>query len=64
MLKKNILTTNTIYVSTAHTNRLIEKYLKEFEIIIKKISKFKKREIRSKSILEGPVSVSTFERLN
>ena len=64
MLKKNILTTNTIYVSIAHTNRLIEKYLKEFEIIIKKISKFKKREIRSKSILEGPVSVSTFERLN
>ena len=64
MLKKNILTTNTIYISTAHSNRLIKKYLKEFEIIIKKISKFSKNEIRLKSILEGPVSASTFERLN
>ena len=64
MLKKNILTTNTIYISTVHSNRLIKKYLEEFEIIIKKISKFSKNEIRLKSILEGPVSASTFERLN
>jgi glutamate-1-semialdehyde 2,1-aminomutase len=64
MLKKNILTTNTIYISTAHSNKLIKKYLKEFEIIIKKISEFKKNEISSKSILEGPVSVTTFARLN
>ena len=64
MLKKKILTTNTIYISTAHTIKLIKKYLKEFEIIIKKISQFKKSEISSKSILEGPVSVTTFGRLN
>jgi glutamate-1-semialdehyde 2,1-aminomutase len=64
MLKKKILTANTIYISTAHTIKLIKKYLKEFEIIIKKISQFKKSEISSKSILEGPVSVTTFGRLN
>ena len=64
MLKKNILATNTIYVSTAHTRKIILNYLKEFEIIIKKISKFKKKQIKSKSILKGPVSQSTFSRLN
>jgi glutamate-1-semialdehyde aminotransferase len=64
MLKKNILSSNIIYISIAHSNKLIKKYLKEFEIIIKKISKLSKNEIRSKSILDGPVSASTFERLN
>ena len=64
MLKKNILATNIIYVSTAHTQKIILDYFREFEIIIKKISKFKKKQIKSRSILKGPVSQSTFSRLN
>ena len=64
MLKKNFLVTNTIYVSTAHSSKLVGEYLKEFDKILKKISKFKNSEIKSKSILEGPVSASTFSRLN
>ena len=64
MLKKNILATNTIYISTSHTKKIILNYLKEFEIIMKQISKFKNEEIISKSILKGPVSQSTFSRLN
>ena len=64
MLKKNFLATNIVYVSTTHSSRLIDKYLREFEKILIKISKFTKSEIKSKSILEGPVSESKFGRLN
>jgi glutamate-1-semialdehyde 2,1-aminomutase len=64
MLKKNFLTSNTIYLSTTHTNKIINQYLIEFEKIFHKISKFNEQEIKSKNILEGPVSKSTFSRLN
>ena len=64
MLKKNFLNTNTIYISTSHTIKIVDKYLYEFDKILEKISKFTKKQIKSKSILNGPVSSSTFGRLN
>ena len=64
MLKKNFLNTNTIYISTSHTSKIVDKYLYEFDKILEKISKFTKKQIKSKSILNGPVSSSTFDRLN
>ena len=39
MLKKNFLSTNAIYVSVAHTDTLINKYIKEIGKVFKKISK-------------------------
>ena len=39
MLKKNFLSTNAIYVSVAHTDILINKYIKEIGKVFKKISK-------------------------
>ena len=37
MLNKGFLTTNSIYVSTAHTPRLIKKYIRSFEDVIKNL---------------------------
>ena len=43
MLKKNILATNYIFVSVAHTKIKIDRYLKFLDIIFKKISEMEKQ---------------------
>jgi len=42
MLKRKFLAGNTIYVSTTHTDKLINLYINEMDRIFKKISKFQK----------------------
>ena len=39
MLKKGYLATNSIYLSTAHTDKILKIYLKDFEEVIKKLKK-------------------------
>ena len=39
MLKKNFLASNIIYVSTAHTNSLVKKYLKNMDSVFNKLKK-------------------------
>jgi hypothetical protein len=43
MLKKNILATNYIFISVAHTKTKIDRYLKYLDIIFKKISEMEKQ---------------------
>ena len=38
MIKKNFLTGNRLYVSLSHSESLIKKYIKNMDIVFKKIS--------------------------
>ena len=61
MLKKGYLATNSIYLSTAHTDKILKIYLKDFEEVIKKLKKI----ILNKKIkLSGPVCHSEMKRVN
>ena len=65
MLKKKILATNTIYVSTSHKSNFLKFYFKNLEKIFKKISiMYKDKNFRFEKILDVPVSSSNFKRLN
>ena len=48
MLKKNSVSNDTIYVSIAHNNLLIKKYLNELEKYLRKFLCMKKKSIISK----------------
>ena len=60
MLKKNILCTTNIFVSTAHSKKKIDLYLKNLSIVFDKISKCK----NIKKIYQGKISDYKFDRLN
>ena len=53
MLKHNILATNSIYVSLAHTDKVIKKYKKIFNKIFDKLKTAK----NLKTLLNGKVSI-------
>lgn len=63
MLKQNILASNLVYCSVAHTDRVLEKYFIQFEKIIKIIKKCETEE-NIDNYLKTSVSVSDFKRLN
>jgi glutamate-1-semialdehyde aminotransferase len=58
MLKKGFLTSNSLYVSTAHTPYIINKYLKNFSEVIKKL----KIKIQNKSMLINTISKQQINR--
>ena len=63
MLKNGFLFGNCIYICINHTKQIMDKYFNILEKIFEKLSKCKKvNEI--KDLLDGPVSHSTFKRLN
>ena len=63
MLKKNILASNSVYLSTAHEKKIIDSYLYELDKIFKIIGECEQgRNIYS--LLESPVCISGFKRLN
>ena len=64
MLKRGYLATNSIYVSTAHSEKIVIKYLKELEKIFKFISINKNKKNYIKSLIKGNISQSGFVRLN
>ena len=63
MLKNNILASNTVYLSTAHSDEHLKEYFYHLEKIFKIISECENgRNIDA--LLESPVSQTTFKRLN
>ena len=64
MLKKKILSSNTVFVSIAHNNVIMKKYISELDKIFFRIKKCEKKELNIDDLLEGPVSETTFKRLN
>ena len=63
MLKKNILASNSIYFSIKHSDKILEKYFYYLDRIFKTIGECEEgRDINS--LLETPISESTFRRLN
>ena len=64
MLKKNFICNDTIYVSVAHTKQIINKYLKEIELIFKKISIYEKKEVLFSKLEQDISNVNFFNRLN
>ncbi len=63
MLRKKILASNIIYLSYSHKRKHLDKYLKNFQIILKKIAKFKNKKDFKKNLL-GKVRQSHLKRMN
>ena len=60
MLKKGFLASTTIAISDAYTMKIINKYIKNFELVFKKI----KKSIDLKYFkLKGPIKHDTFQRI-
>ena len=64
MLKKNILATNSLYLSICHDNKKLKVYLNEINTIFKKIKNYEKKGIDPMGLLEVPIASTTFKRLN
>ena len=64
LLNKKILGANTTYVSIAHTNKILSKYIEVLSKIFHKINQSEKSNIDINSLLKGPVCHSGFKRLN
>ena len=62
-LKKNILASNVIYLSTAHSKKIIDKYLKILNLIFKKI-KFCKDQNNLNNLVKGKLAQMGMSRLN
>ena len=63
MLKKGFLASNLIYLSTKHTKTIIDKYILSLDQVFKKIKQHMISK-KPKKLLQGPISHTTFKRLN
>ncbi len=63
MLKVGILASNSIYVATTHTDGMFNKYYEKLDKIFKKLATVQESE-NVNDILDGPVKISGFKRLN
>ncbi len=63
MLKKNILASNMIFLTIKHDKTKINKYLKNLEIIFKKISYIEKKNLNINKFLDTSICHDTFKRL-
>jgi predicted RNA-binding protein with RPS1 domain len=63
MLKKGFLANTTIYVSIAHTKKILDKYFKELDKIFSIIEKIEKK-IISKNNYKIKLPISDFKRFN
>lgn len=64
MLKKGFLASTSIYVCTAHTKEILDKYFEELNDIFKVIKEYEEGSKKISSLLNGPVCHSGFKRLN
>ena len=64
MLKKGFLATNTIYMSTSHSQKLIALYLENLEEIFSKIATCESGTSKIDDLLDGPICHAGFQRLN
>jgi len=63
MLKKGFLASNVIFVSSAHTEGVIDEYLNNMDEVLSRIASAKKNG-KLEDMLEGPVCHGAFKRLN
>ena len=63
MLKKNILASNDLYCSIAHTKNILSNYFDNLEIICEKIKKFEKYN-NINDIIKTKLPIQDFKRLN
>ena len=63
MLKKGFLASNSVYLCTSHSKKIIDKYLFYLEKVFKKIKNCEKGK-KIEDMLEGPVCETGFKRLN
>ena len=63
MLKKNILATNSLYLSITHSDKIIEKYLNELDKVFNLIGENQYDKDINK-LLDGPAANLGFKRLN
>ncbi len=63
MLKKGFLATNTVYVSTAHSRKILDNYYNELSIVFQTIKNCEEG-MNIDKLLDGPVCHSGFQRLN
>ncbi len=64
MLKKGILASNSVYLSTYHNKQILDKYLDILNSLFKVISRCERGEETILNKLEGPIAKKPFERLN
>lgn len=64
MLKKGYLAANSIYVSTAHTQEILDGYFTELEELFLVIRKCENQDLDVNGLLDGPVCHAGFKRLN
>ena len=64
MLKKNILATNSIYVSTAHNKKVLKKYFYNLDLIFRIIATCEKGKDDIYRHLETDICETDFARLN
>lgn len=64
MLKRGFLASNSVYVSMAHTEPILEKYFGELEGVFQVIADCEKGKKNVNELLEGPVCHAGFKRLN
>lgn len=63
MLENSILASNVVFVSICHTKKIIDKYFKVLDKILKQISQFEKNK-NMEELKKIPVCHSGFKRLN
>ena len=63
MLKKGYLASNSIYLSVEHTDKILNTYLNNLNLIFKKIKNCEDGD-NIKEYLKYPVSHKGFQRLN
>lgn len=64
MLKKGFLAGNSVNVSIAHTDKILNEYENRLDEVFFNITKFEKEGFRVEEILEGPICHTEFRRLN
>ncbi len=64
MLKYGFLATNGVYLSTAHNEKILDKYFNYLDEIFYKISECEKGNLNITDLLKYPVSHFPFKRLN
>ncbi|HEX4917639.1 MAG TPA: aminotransferase class III-fold pyridoxal phosphate-dependent enzyme [Limnobacter sp.] len=64
MLAKGFLAGNSVYVSVAHTDQIIDRYFDALDPIFKTIAACERGDLQVESLLKGPVCHAGFKRLN
>ena len=64
MLKKNIIFSDTVYISVAHNKKIVDQILKELNIIFRKIKKYETQENLFIQLEQDISGINFFQRLN